>query len=138
MKPTIREITQARSLSIILDPEIYDRISDDNSPILEECVFPAINAKYIGGFLGDQLIGLYVVHDGLLHFMVLKNHRKHSRTLLELSHKFHGKPVRIEVPELYQSVINFSRNNQFNFLFMKKRAHTKNGITYDVQVLERT
>jgi hypothetical protein len=57
---------------VLLDPEIYDRISDDNSPTREEWELPDID--YWGGFIDGALASVHIEHDfrdgKKIHFQV--------------------------------------------------------------------
>lgn len=121
----IDRITDEKAILDFLNtPEIYDRISDDYCPGKMEAL---PNIAYYGGWLEDTLISLYMVYEGYLHFHVLKPYRKHARILFVL---FTGlKPVKVKIPTLYKSAINFGLKLGFA-ITMVHGDFMKNGKLY--------
>lgn len=121
---------------ILFDDEIYDRITDDNCPDKGGFQIPFKGCIYIGGYIDGHIASLFIVHnDNKMHFMVIKQHRQHAKELLAASFKMWPHDVYVEIPALYQSVINFAKNFGFVETEIKKDDHLKNGTLYDCQKL---
>ena len=120
---------------VILNKEIYDRISDDNSPKKEDFIIPYDSSNFIGGYISGKIASLFIVHGKKMHFMVLKEFRKYSKELLEASFVLWPRSVYVEIPSLYQSVINFSKNFGFKEFDILRNGHLKNGVSYDCHKL---
>lgn len=133
----VREASCADVDAVILDPEIYDRISDDTCPPREAFRVPYNQGVYLAGFVNNRLASLFVVHDGLMHFMVMKHSRLHAGALLEASMKVWKAPARVAIATLYRSVINFAWKHGFRATGLEKGAFVKNGVAYDRVVMER-
>jgi len=123
---------------ILCHPEIYERIKDDNCP---ECqnFNPPDWAVYIGGYLGNDIIGLMIYHkeNGELkcHFQVLPEHRKHALQLARMAFDFgeaKNASIYAEIPECYPEVVFFAKRLGFRKSGVIKRGHKTNGQLYDV------
>ena len=121
--------------TVIYDDEIYDRITDDNCPPKKEFVLPESGYVAVGGYVGD-IASLFMVHGDKMHFMVIKEYRKHSKDLLDLSFELYPRNVYCEIPSLYRSVINFALNYGFKETAISKLIYRKNGLFYNVHRLE--
>ncbi len=118
MQITIKNPNQEDIKTIIMDEEIYDRISDDNSPSLKEFqldtnLLDCFKLHILGGYIADKIVSLYIVHDGFLHFMVLKPYRKYARELYKLSAAQSPQDIYTKVASKYKSLINFAKHNGF-------------------------
>ena len=124
-------------MEVLRDPEIYDRITDDNCPALEDFRMPdGIEATFIAGYAGGNIASLFALHhDNKFHYMVLKPYRKHARDLLKKSLALWGRPVWCEIPACYPEVINFARKSGFYEDKINKDAHMKNGDKYDTHIM---
>lgn len=122
--------------AVILDDEIYDRIIDDNCPPKERFIAPESGYIYVGGYVSGKIASAFIVHDGKMHFMVLKPYRKHARKLLRESFKAYPFNVYVEIPACYMEVINFAKNYGFEEVKIEENAHKKNGKLYAVHTLE--
>ncbi len=127
--------TKAEVDRVVYDPEIYDRISDDNSPPLE-----AFQMVYLGtmitGYVNGEVASLFHVVSGKLHYMVLKPYRRHARALLRQAFELYPHPVWCSIPALYMEVINFALNFGFRRFAIEEKGHKKNGEFYDCHLLE--
>jgi hypothetical protein len=121
--------------AVLMDDEIYDRISNDVSPPKEHFQIPHDGVVYIGGYIDGLIASLFIVHDGLMHFMVLPDYRRFARELLAQSFRLWPFKVRVEIPVLYRPVINFARNFGFKDVGINKEAHLKNGKLHDEYIL---
>ena len=94
---------------------------------------------YIGGYLENKIISLFVVHDfelgNLAHFQVLKDYRMYARGLIKLSLELFNKKVYVRIPALYQSVINFAKHSGFKEISVEKNGILKNGQYYDRTIM---
>jgi len=138
----IRETKSAEEIKTVLcHPEIYDRISDDYSITVEEFE-PPMDAEYIAGYVGNDIIGLMIYHinDGKLecHFQVLPEFRQYSkefaRMALEIG-KAKNASIYAEIPDCYPEVIKFTTNFGFNIVGNIVDGHQKNGQSCDVKIL---
>jgi hypothetical protein len=128
--------------SVLCNPAIYDTITDDKCPKVEDFE-PPINGKYlyVGGYVNGEIIGLMVYHEYLdgneCHVQVLPEHRKeHAKEFGEQSLKFRGtQPLYAEIPDLYKNVLDFALLNDFKVIKRVGKGFIKNGVSYTVNVL---
>ncbi len=126
---------------VILDEEIYDRISDDNCPPREEFLvesFFNIDMDILGGYIEGNIASLFMVHDKRMHFMVLKKYRRYSRELLAESLKGYPHDIYVKICSKYKPVINFAKNNGFKEILIEPKTYLKNGCLYDDHTLIRS
>lgn len=128
---------------ILCDPVIYDTITDDNSPLIDEFEPPLTEEfKYIGGYIEGQIIALMVYHKYLdgnkCHVQVLPKFRKdYAIKFGEQSLVFRGtQRLYAEIPDLYKNVLTFALLNKFKVIGVKGNDYIKHGKTYNVNVLE--
>ena len=121
---------------LIYNDELYDRITDDSCPPKEDYILPEEGYIAVGGYIGGEIASLFMVHGKKMHFMALKQYRKQARLLLKESFKVYPYDVYCAIPSLYMSVINFAKNYGFKETSVESRAHKKNGILYDIHILE--
>ena len=129
--------------TVLCHPEIYDTITDDNCPKLEDFV-PPMNEEYtyIVGYVKGEPIGAMIYHkyrDGnKCHVQVLPEYRKeYAKKFGEQSLLFKGTlPLYAEIPDLYKNVLDFALINNFKVIDVKESDYIKNGQTYNVNVLE--
>jgi len=129
--------------TVLCHPEIYDTITDDNCPKLEDFV-PPMNEEYtyIVGYVKGEPIGAMIYHkyrDGnKCHVQVLPEYRKEcAKKFGEQSLLFKGTlPLYAEIPDLYKNVLDFALINNFKVIDVKESDYIKNGQTYNVNVLE--
>jgi hypothetical protein len=118
---------------MIFDPEIFERSKDDFAPDPLNCDIHKADLsqhEFIGGYVDDEIASLFVVHKGVMHFSVLKHYRRYARELLDVSIKIWNKPVAVEIPSLFRSVINFARNYGFVETHITEDFFVKNGKKY--------
>tara|TARA_R110000787_G_scaffold179738_1_gene291779 strand:+ start:195 stop:629 length:435 start_codon:yes stop_codon:yes gene_type:complete len=128
--------------AVLCNPAIYDTITDDNSPNIEDFK-PPINDKYlyVGGYVDNEIIGLMVYHKYLdgneCHMQVLPEHRKdHAKEFGEQSLKHRGtQPLYAEIPDLYKNVLDFALLNDFKVIKRIDSGFIKNGVNHTVNVL---
>jgi hypothetical protein len=133
---TARFISYEEAKVIILDEEMYDRVTDDYCPAREDFEMPYIeNIKYIGGYLDKDIASLFVVYDNRMHFMVLKQYRKYARELYKVSSVLYPYSVYVKIPSKYKEVIAFSKKVGFKEIAIEKAAFKKNNIMYDLYTL---
>ena len=133
---------RAEIKAILCHPVIYDTITADNCPNVEDFK-PPINGdyKYIGGYVNSKIIGLMVYHKYLdgqeCHVQVLPDFRKeYAIKFGEQSLEFRGtRPLYAEIPTLYKNVLDFALINNFEIIDTIKSGFVKNGKTYDINVL---
>ena len=121
---------------LIYDDELYDRMSDDTCPKKEnfKMVYPD-GVFFLGGYVESEISSLFIVHGQKVHFMVLKDRRRHAKELMLRSLDIWGKPCYCVIPKMYRSVINFAKNCGFREDGVIPAEHTKNGVTCDSQIL---
>jgi hypothetical protein len=139
-----RETKDLEEIKLVLcNPVIYDAISDDDSPSLEDYETP-INDDYlyIGAYVDNKIIGLMVYHKFLngnkCHIQVLPDFReKYAKDIGEQVLTFRGhSPLYAEIPDLYPNVLRFALHNKFKVVGIRKNDYKKHGKTYDIKVLE--
>ena len=128
--------------AVLCNPAIYDTITDDNCPNIEDFEQP-INDEYlyVGGYVDNEIIGLMVYHEYLdgnkCHVQVLPEHRKeHAKQFGEQSLQYRGtRPLYAEIPDLYKNVLDFAILNDFKVIKRIDNGFIKNGVNYTVNVL---
>ena len=128
--------------SVLCRSEIYDTITDDESPNIED-FNPPINDDYlyIGGYVNSKIIGLMVYHKYLdgnkCHVQVLPEFRKeYARKFGEQVLEFRGhSPLYAEIPDLYKNVLDFALLNKFKVIGIKQNDYIKQGKTYNTNIL---
>ena len=128
--------------SVLCRSEIYDTITDDESPNVED-FNPPINDDYlyIGGYVNSKIIGLMVYHKYLdgnkCHVQVLPEFRKkYARKFGEQVLEFRGhSPLYAEIPDLYKNVLDFALLNKFKVIGIKQNDYIKQGKTYNTNIL---
>ena len=139
----VKETTNIDDIKAVLcNPAIYDTISDDNDPALEDFEPPITDEYlYVGGYVKGAIIAIMVYHkylDGLeCHVQVLPEfRRKYAIEFGEQSLRFRGtRPLYAEIPDLYQNVLSFAKMNNFEVISIKDDGYIKNGINYPINVL---
>lgn len=129
--------------AILCNTAIYDTITDDNCPLVEDFEPPVTDDYlYVGGYIDGKIVDLMVYHkysDGnKCHVQVLPDYRKeHAKKFGEQSLLFRGTlPLYAEIPDLYNNVLAFALLNGFKVIEVKENNHIKNGKKYHVNVLE--
>ena len=144
VKLILKETTDLNEIKAVLcNPAIYDTITDDNSPLIEDFE-PPINDNYlyVGGYIKGEIAALMVYHKYLdgnkCHVQVLPEYRKeYAINFGEQSLLFKGTlPLYAEIPDLYKNVLAFALSNSFKVKSVKENDYIKNGKTYNVNVLE--
>lgn len=133
----VREtIDEEEIKSILLDDEIYDRITDDFCPDKEDYVLYK-QAKFIGGYVDGKIVGLVIHHDREIHMQVLKQFRReHKRDLLHQAIELiDDDRIYAEIPALFPSVIEFAKQEGFKEDKIIKDCYLKNGKTYDTHIM---
>ncbi len=127
---------------VLCHPEIYETISGDDCPKLEEFEPPMIDDyTYIVGYVKGEPIGVMIYHkyrDGNeCHVQVLPQHRKeHAIKFGEQALEFRGTlSLYAEIPDLYKNVLAFALLNNFKVIEVKENDYIKNGKLYNVNVL---
>lgn len=128
--------------AVLCHTDIYDTISGDNCPLIDEFEPPVTeDYLYIGGYVNNKIVALMVYHKYLdgneCHVQVLPEYRKkHAKEFGEKSLKFKGDlPLYAEIPALYENVLSFALMNNFEVINTLKGSYTKNGKPYDTKVL---
>lgn len=122
---------------VMFDDEIYDRISDDSCPPKEEIRLTYHEAKYVAGYIDGETASLAALHDGRVHFMVLKPYRLHAHELWKETEKYLPPKMYAAVPSLYKTLINFAKKHGFREVDVQKKVYRKNGRLYDRHILLR-
>lgn len=134
----IREPSREEIKSILTDPEIYDRITDDDCPSREDYEFSdPFGSQYFGGYVDGRLIGVVIHHDGEIHVNILKDFRREhkSELLREALKRIDRDEVRAEIPSLFPSIIQFAKDEGFREERIVKDGYRKNGKTYDTLIM---
>lgn len=139
----VKETTDIDDIKAVLcNPAIYDTISDDNDPKVEEFEPPITNEYlYVCGYVNGEPVGLMVYHKYLdgnkCHVQVLPEFRKeHAIEFGQQSLLFRGTvPLYAEIPDLYQNVLDFARLNNFEVIDKYDDGYIRNGVKYSTNVL---
>jgi len=130
-------ISKEAAASVILDPEIYDRITDDRCPKIHELW----DDEYYGGFVGDDLVSVATFErfeDGVkVHFQVLKEYRLYARPLFEKSLSAQSGAVYAHIPACFMTTINFVKHHGFKMVKIEPKAYLKYGEHHDRHLLKR-
>ena len=140
----LKEITNINDIKAVLcHPIIYDTITDDSCPKIEDFDPPITDDYlYVGGYEKVEIIALMVYHKYLdgneCHVQVLPEHRKeHAKQFGEQSLLFRGTlPLYAEIPTLYKNVLDFALINNFKVIKTIDDGYIKNGIKYRINVLK--
>lgn len=129
---------------ILLDPVIYDCISDDNCPSIEEFKAPIGKGyTYIGGYSNNQIFGVMIYHNKngktYCHIQVLPEYRaefaqEFAKKALDEQLQY-GDEVWAEIPTCYDNVLRFALSFGFRQVDKQKDAYLKNGEKSDIIVL---
>ena len=142
----LKETTNIDDIKAVLcNPAIYDTITGDNCPLIEDFEPPVTDAYlYVGGYVKGEIIAVMVYHKYLdgneCHVQVLPEYRKeHAIKFGEQSLLFRGTlPLYAEIPGLYKNVLAFALMNNFKVIEVRENDYIKNGKTYNVNVLRYT
>jgi hypothetical protein len=131
----VKQVDKIEAARVILDPEIYDRISSDHSPPREDFDLPDID--YLAGYVDGQLASIYVdepFRDGeKIHFQVLKPYRWAARVLFNMS--LPEGNLYCLIPECFMTTINFVKNMGFELIEIKPKVYLKYGKLQDRYLL---
>ncbi len=117
---------------VLFDDEIFSRICDDFCPKEKGFEIPTKGLIFLGGYINDEIASLFIVNGNCkMHFMVLKAFRKHARDLLKESFKKYPHRVWVQIPTLYQEVINFAKKCGFKEVERVQNSHLQNSKYYD-------
>ena len=140
----VKETTNISDIKAVLcHPEIYDTISSDSCPRVEDFEPPITDEySYIVGYVKGSPIGVMIYHkykDGkICHVQVLPKYRKeYAIKFGEQSLEFRGTlPLYAEIPELYKNVLDFALLNGFSVINKIDDGYIKNGVKHLVNVLK--
>jgi hypothetical protein len=126
---------------IFCDPEIYERISDDSSPALEDFE-PATPNDGIYYLTDENNIGLVFFHwkNGITlegHIQILKEHRDQSmefgKNALEwVWANTEALKIVVSIPELYRDVLKFVGKHDFVVEGISEKSYMKNSTLYSL------
>lgn len=129
----IEPIDRDEAKKVLDDPEIYDKISSDESP--ESFEWPDI--EYSGGYVDGELASVNICQpfrDGTkVHFQCLKAYRWAARELLDM-HLPKGR-LYCEIPKCFMSTINFAKKAGFEVIEIKPKIYPKYGKLHDRYVM---
>tara|TARA_B110000902_G_scaffold249753_1_gene308243 strand:- start:1321 stop:1809 length:489 start_codon:yes stop_codon:yes gene_type:complete len=128
---------------VLCHVDIYDTISDDNSPESKDYEPPVgEDYRYYAGYVNSVIIGLMIYHPYLdgeeCHVQVLPKHREeYAKQFGEqsLSLRDRTRPLYAEIPEFYKNVLDFAKINGFKVIDTQLNNFTKHGKTYNTKVL---
>ena len=114
---------------IICDPEIYERISDNNSPPANEFDFDLSHGLFIGGYVDNKIIAVsvFTLIDGWrFHPQILKPYRfQYAKEFVKRSlnwfwNEVNADKLAVKIPKKYMGVINFSKKFGFKPISERK------------------
>lgn len=139
----LKETTDKKEIKkILLDSEIFDRITSDASNHLTD-FDPPSNAQYIGGYVDNDIIALMVYHTSnkrlKCHLMVLKKYRnKYAKEFARMALNF-GKAknasVYAEIATCFKETLFFAKSLGFKQVGNIENKITRSGVFYDVNIL---
>lgn len=136
----VKNISYKDAKKILGHPEIYDVITNDNAPPIEDYE-PPKDCQYIGGFVKDDLIAVMVYHQFResikCHVQVLPTHRAdHAMEFgkLALSLK-DGLTIYADIPRIYPNVLKFAELFGFKIIDIIADSGIKNGESFDSYLL---
>lgn len=133
----VKPVNKDEAASVILDPEIYDRITDDRCPQITELW----DDEYYGGYVDGEIVSVATFEtflDGLkVHFMVLKEYRSYARSLFEQSLSGHSGVVYAQIPACFMTTINFVKHHGFKLVKVEPESYIKYGEHHDRHLLKR-
>lgn len=122
-------------------PEIYDRISCDGAPSIEDFSPDVDNEVYLAGYVNESLVGIINVHDiseacWEIHIQVLPEQRKYA-------HEFGQKCIEwvwsntsckklvAQIPSIYLDVIDFAKSKGFKVEGVNEKSYMKYNVLLD-------
>lgn len=121
---------------ILYDAEIWERITDDTCPTQDK--FPIPSLHYLGGYVDGRIVAVYSLHTEptyrngwRMHFMVLKPYRYLSGDFFAAFLALSPRPIRVVVPTLYRSILNFLMRFDFELYDINRGSYVKRGKKYD-------
>lgn len=132
----------AQAKVVLCDPSIYAVISCDDSPALEDYE-PETGPIYLLGIVGDQTIGVFILHqagghDWWCHVQVLPEYRKQYAEqfgLAVLKWAFRELPnckkLNAVIPTIYNNVVLFAQRFGFRFEGVNRQSYYKHGKCFD-------
>ena len=138
---SVMKVNAHEAAKVILDPEIYDRITDDNSPQLTELDLAKLGVDYFGGYVDDKIVAVTTFErfrEGVkVHFQVLKDYRHYARDLLEKSLSGQSGAVYAHIPACFMTTINFAKHQGFKLVNIEPKCYLKYGANHDRHLLKR-
>jgi len=136
----VKHITNIQAKDVLCDPEIFSVISDDNAPSIKEFE-PPQDCEYLGGFVGDELIGVMVYHTFResikCHVQVLPAHR--ADHAIEFGNKAlnfkKGLTIYADIPEIYPNVLKFAESFGFEIIDNIANTGIKDGKPFNSHLL---
>ena len=140
----IRQATIAEAKEVLCDHFIYDCISSDGAPKIED--YEPGEAFYVGGFIDGKIAALLVFHPKSnilwqVHVQVLKDYRARAMEFAEKGLGFFWNSAQsviklcAEIPDLYPNVLNFALKANFKIDGRIDNAYLKNGKLYSLYYL---
>lgn len=127
--------------SVLCDPEIYDRITDDGSPDLEDFnpTEPSEGAFYITDEDNTGVVFIHWMNSVTIecHFQLLKEHRDRSEEFGYAALKWmwdntKAQKIIAKIPEIYLDVIKYATKGGFKFEGINEKSYQKNGVLYGI------
>lgn len=136
----IREISAQEAAPVVLDEWVYSRVSGDQSPA-RESITPPEDFRYLGGFVGDKLVAVMILHNTELgqtcHFQSLKEYRQYANEFGDGFLALVEGPVYARIPTLYPKVVEFAHRHGFCDIGIEVKSFLKDGISYDRHIMVR-
>ena len=136
----VKNIIYKQAKLVLGHPEIYDVITNDDAPPIEDYE-PSKDCEYIGGFVKGELIAVMVYHKFResikCHVQVLPTHRadhamEFGRLALSLKDDL---TIYAEIPQIYPNVLKFAKLFGFKIIDVIANAGIKNGESFDSYLL---
>ena len=133
--------------TVLCDPRIYEVITGDNAPNIEDYEVDLDGAEYVIGEIFQQPVAVMVFHHKnlacwQLHIQVVPEFRKlyassFADQALKLFWDKRQATLVAEIPTKYQNVVDFALRHGFSMDGKCKDAYLKGGNLYDIVYLSR-
>ena len=127
--------------AVLAHPEIWDAITDDYCPPVDQFDFAFDGWRKVCGYDGGRPFAVMMFHefaDGeKLHIQVLPDSRDKSREFAGKALEYANYPLYAEIPEIYQNVIKFADEFGFIPICHKPEPHIKRGESCNVLLMRK-
>lgn len=130
----------AEIMSVLKHPVIYDSITSDDCPSLEDFNFNATNQEFITGKVNGEVMALMIFYPDspgwYCHVQVVPEYRSHAMDFGKEGLKWffdnhNEEALWAEIPEKYPNVAKFAKKHGFEAEKTLDKLYIKNGTPYN-------